>query len=540
MKQSTSDNKLIIDVMCGKLARWLRFLGIDTLYVHDANPSAVENLARKTGRTIVTRSNRFANRKGIALIILKAESLENQIAELGKYITLKQTTQSLRRCSLCNEPLQQIAKETVVDRVPPFVHQTQDEFLECPICKKVYWQGTHQRSIRNRIDTLLASLLLLTILLSSCTKKVLYHTTDHGVPIARILIADEQAAITVSSYALITIKSGAKRFRLEENDTIVITAKSPYPFPLELTTRNSMPIAINGTDYPGKITIMNETDLMVVNEVDLETYLKGVVPHEIGSRPFSEIEVVKAQAIAARTYAIKHLNLERHPRYDLVATVYDQVYKGMLYRSPIADSAVNATYGQIITYRGKLIEAKYSSTCGGITSDVRDNWGDEPVPYLKSMQDKSGAGTKSAFCSISPLFTWQERYDRGTFYEMLAMNLYGETNDSLRATQPITGFRLGRNSKSKRVTLLEITALSDTFAFKGLDIRKILKPGDKLLWSNFFTIHITSNSIIIDGRGAGHGCGMCQWGAIGMAQQGYTCDAILKHYYRGTRIEKAY
>jgi SpoIID/LytB domain protein len=530
---------LIVDAMCGKLARWLRFLGIDALYVPDADPAKVESLARRTGRTIVTRSHRFANRKGIKPIVLSTESLDSQIAELGKRLPLKQTITPLHRCSLCNEPLREIERGTVEDRVPPFVYQTQERFLECPNCKKVYWQGTHYRNIRKRLETLLALFLLVALLLPACTKKVLYHTTDRGVPIARILIAEEQPSITISSYAPITIKSGSKRFRLEAQDTIAITTQSRYSFPMEFTTANSIPIAINGTEYPGTITIRNDVELSVVNEVDLETYLKGVVPHEIGTRPLSEIEVVKAQAVAARTYAIKHLDLQNQPRYDLVATVFDQVYKGMLYRNPVADSAVDATYGQIITYRGTPIEAKYSSTCGGITSDVRDNWGDEVVPYLRSIRD-SPNDHKEPFCSISPLFRWKERYGKEPFYQMLSTNLFGEADDTVQTNRMITGFRLGRNAKSKRVTLLEVTTVSDTFSFKGLDIRRMLKPGEKLLWSNYFTIDFTADSIIIDGRGAGHGCGMCQWGAIGMAQRGYTFDAILKHYYPGTRIEKVY
>ncbi len=531
--------KFIADAMCGRLARWLRFLGIDTLYVRNAHPIDVENLARKTGRTIITRRERFLERKGLDTIVLKSELLENQIKELQKQLPLAWTPQSLHRCSLCNEPLKESDKQGIKERVPPYVYDTQERFLECPSCGRVYWQGTHYRRIRAYLETLFSSLLLLVLLLPGCTKKVLYHTSERGVPITRVLIAEEQSQVIFSSPAAINVTSGDKRYRLAAYDTVTITPRSRYHFPLQLSSVGKTPITVNGTAYPGIITIMKETQLLVVNTVDLETYLKGVVPHEIGSHPFSEIEVVKAQAVAARTYAIKHLDLERNPRYDLVATVFDQVYKGMLYRNPVADSAVNATYGKIIIYRGKPIEAKYSSTCGGITSDVRDNWGDEAVPYLRSIPD-SPAYAAQPFCSISPLFTWEERHAKPAFYRMLAEKLFGMPGDTLRTDWTITGLRLGRNAKSRRVTLLEIITPSDTFAFKGLDIRKMLKPGDKLLWSNYFTIINTTDSIIINGKGAGHGCGMCQWGAIAMARQGYTFDEIIKHYYRGTHIEKVY
>jgi SpoIID/LytB domain protein len=537
---SKDSNGFIIDSMCGKLARWLRFLGIDSLYAQDASAAAIERLALKSGRTIVTRSHKFDNHKGIKTIVLKAEDMERQIQELARHGALGHRSSELGRCSICNEPLKPVEKKRIKDLVPPFVYDTHELFLECSSCRKIYWQGTHFTHIKKRIEKLLALLMVCALLAPGCTKKVLYHTTERGVPIARILVADEQDLVTISCSSMLTITSGAKRLRLNPYDTVSISMGSPYAFPLELSAPNNVPISVNNIEYPGKIRIMNEPNLRVVNEVDLETYLKGVVPHEIGSRPPEEIEVIKAQAVAARTYAIKHLDLSERPLYDLVATVFDQVYKGMLYRNPLADSAINATYGEIITYRGKPIEAKYSSTCGGITSDTRDNWGDEPVPYLQSVPDNAESGAQNAFCSISPLFTWKERYAKEDFYRMLRINIYGDAEDSLLTPPTVTGFRLGRNPKSKRVTLLEVTVDSDTFAFKGLDIRKVLKPGDKLLWSNYFTIDITEDSILIDGKGAGHGCGMCQWGAIGMARKGYRYDEILRHYYRGTHVTKVY
>jgi len=398
---------------------------------------------------------------------------------------------------------------------------------------------------RKRVNekALLFIIAALFLVSSACTKKALYKTTRWGVPIVRVLVADEQPYVAIYSETIVSVRSSRKHFKLKAFDTLTIAQTDNYQFPLEFENKRGVPIFVSGIGYPGKVNVLLNSQLKVINVIDMETYVKGVVPHEIGTRPIDELEVVKAQAIAARTYAIKHLNLDRNPTYDLVASVYDQVYKGFQYRNALSDSAVTATYGEIIAYNGEPIEAKYSSTCGGITSDVTDNWGNDRVPYLRSIKDEPSPafGAQEPFCSISRLYTWEEKFSREDFYRMIRGNLYGTDSTGHIAERPsITGFNLKRNPRSKRVTTLEIKTETDEFVFKGLDIRKVLKEEDRLLWSNYFFIKSTQDSIFIQGKGAGHGCGMCQWGAIGMAQKGYQYKEILKHYYRGTNVKKLY
>lgn len=534
---------LIIDFMCGKLAKWLRFMGIDTLYVKESDPSIIENLALKTGRIIVTRSHKFKDRKKIAAVVLEEENLENQIIELSKKIDIKDNIKLLGRCSLCNSLLIQVEKESVKGKVPQYVFETQEKFFECSKCKKIYWQGTHYENIKKRIDGIFTTLLLISLLFYGCSKKALYKTNERSVPVVRVLIAEELTSITFHSSKPIIVTGVKDHFIIQPFDTFSITKNDNFCFPLLLDNSVNSPIFVNGIGYIGKIKVYLDSDLKLINFVDMETYIKGVVPHEIGTRTLAELEAVKAQAVAARTYALKHLNLYTRPLYDLVSTVYDQIYKGIQHRYAVSDSAVKETYGKIITYKGMPVEAKYSSTCGGRTSDARDNWGQETISYLRSIRDGPNVSLSkdNAFCSISPLFTWKRKYLKEEFYKMLKRNLSGEHCDSVnKEIGNITMLRIERNPRSKRVTKLTVETETGEFIFYGLDIRKALKDGDKILWSNYFYIETNKDTTIIQGKGAGHGCGMCQWGAIGMARKGFHYDEILKHYYRGTSVKKIY
>ena len=534
---------LILDSTLGRLAKWLRFMGIDTLYVKEGDTATIENLALKTGRIIVTKSHKLEGREKIETVVIDSENLKCQIKELSERIDMKCNTKLLGRCSLCNSLLIDIKKENVRGKIPSYVFDTQDKFLECPNCNKIYWQGTHYKNLKKRIDSILASLVLISLVFTGCAKKVFYKTNRMGIPMVRVLIEQNQNAIAIFPSNITTLKSLKKNFKIEPFDTFRITAIDNYDFPISFVSKHNSPIFLNGIGYPGEIIVYLDSNLTAINFVDMETYIKGVVPQELGVRSFSEIEAVKAQAVAARTYAFNHLKSSKKPLFDLVSTVYDQVYKGIQNRNPISDSAVNETFGKIITYQGSPIESKYSSTCGGITSDVTDNWGRETIPYLRSIIDspKYSSKDEDKFCSISPLYKWCKKYPREEFYSMLKNNLVSE---NIVSTKELIGniktICLGRNSRSKRVTTLKIKTDTDEFILRGLDIRKVLKDGNKILWSNYFYIEQSEDSIIIDGKGAGHGCGMCQWGAIGMARRGYYYDEILKHYYRGTNVKKIY
>jgi len=168
----------------------------------------------------------------------------------------------------------------------------------------------------------------------------------------------------------------------------------------------------NGTRYRGELAVTaTDSGLLVVNRVPVEDYLRGVVPLEIGlNRTPAERAAVEAQAVAARSYTYVRLGTPGRA-YDVRATVADQVYGGAGAERPLADAAVSATRGLVLTYGGRVVNAPYHSTCGGSTAEVPEVWWRQsPEPYLRRVSDRI-PGTARYYCEQSPTFTWTRSYD---------------------------------------------------------------------------------------------------------------------------------
>ncbi len=144
-------------------------------------------------------------------------------------------------------------------------------------------------------------------------------------------------------------------------------------------------LSLNGKPYRGLFVLKkSENGMSLVNIVNLEDYLKGVVPLELSPVTFNALEALKAQAVAARTYALKNIGRNKRLGFDLTDTQSSQVYGGMSAEHPLSNRAVEETEGEVIVYRGELIDALYTSTCGGMTEDSENVFSGKPVPYLKS------------------------------------------------------------------------------------------------------------------------------------------------------------
>ncbi|MGI8784171.1 MAG: SpoIID/LytB domain-containing protein [Acidobacteriota bacterium] len=157
---------------------------------------------------------------------------------------------------------------------------------------------------------------------------------------------------------------------------------------LRVSASGDSPVEVDGKPYRGSVHIFKNTRgrLTVVNEIALEWYLRGVVPNELSPFSFPEIEALKAQAVAARTFALRNLGqFERQERFDLYSTDRSQVYRGIASERPLSDQAVAETAGVIVTHEGRPISAMYSSTCGGHTEDFEAVFGGPLVPYLRGV-----------------------------------------------------------------------------------------------------------------------------------------------------------
>jgi len=289
-------------------------------------------------------------------------------------------------------------------------------------------------------------------------------------------------------------------------------------------------------------TSENAKSMMVLNVVWVEDYLRGVVPAEIGKLGEEEIEALKAQAIAARTYSLSRLGQYKKSGYDLEASVLDQVYNGVDGEDPVVSEAIKQSAGKVIAYRGKLIHAYYHANSGGKTEYVENVWGRQEVPYLISVDDDD-------FCSWAKNYNWEEIWDRQDLERNLSAYL-----DSLRLL-PASGFGrlvdllIKRISPSGRIEVLEVVTDSGTYRVYKDKIRWALRKGSDpnlILPSTLFDLEIergfdnSITSVTATGRGNGHGVGMCQTGAIGMAREGYSCEEILTHYYPGVNIIRSY
>jgi uncharacterized protein with PIN domain len=144
------DVRLLVDATAGKLARWLRILGLDTDYIATCDIPPIVKLARQSGRKVVSRNTALLERLGEG-ILLESDALEEQVKQVVRTVG-EENLALFTRCSVCNVGLESVKKETVKGRIPEYVYETQDEFAMCPGCGRYYWQGTHWDKMKADIE----------------------------------------------------------------------------------------------------------------------------------------------------------------------------------------------------------------------------------------------------------------------------------------------------------------------------------------------------------------------------------------------------
>ena len=148
--------KFLADNMLGRLATWLRLLGYDTAYRPEADDSELARVARAEDRVLLTRDVELTRRRGLRHLLIESENVDEQLQQVFRALDLT-ARQAFSRCAECNVPLDPASKETIQSQVPPYVFQTQDHFLRCPRCQRVYWRGTHWARMLARIEDLRSS-----------------------------------------------------------------------------------------------------------------------------------------------------------------------------------------------------------------------------------------------------------------------------------------------------------------------------------------------------------------------------------------------
>jgi len=278
-------------------------------------------------------------------------------------------------------------------------------------------------------------------------------------------------------------------------------------------------IYINRQRFRGITNIIRIPDkgLLVVNVVDLEDYVKGVLYHEVSPR--WPIAALKAQAVAARTYALYRMESSKDKDFDLTNDIYSQVYGGKNSERYRTNLAVEETRKKVLTFQGKILPAYFHAACAGHTEDVSELWKEDLLP-LK--------GVRCPFCVNSPHYRWKKNFRVKDVQDKLNSRGY-----NIGLIQEISVLE---RDPSGRIRQLKITTRDGhTVMISGKDFREIVGPNE--IRSNNYEVVMFGYYFDLLGYGWGHGVGLCQWGAFEMARQHYQYDDILKFYYPGAKIE---
>ncbi len=272
--------------------------------------------------------------------------------------------------------------------------------------------------------------------------------------------------------------------------------------------------------YYGEAILVPTSDgITAINYVQLEDYLASVVGGEVPAN--WPAEALKAQAVAARSYALYKRRHQSNALYDLEDTTSSQVYKGLESETNTTRHAVTSTEGQVLTHNNRIIEAVFHSSSGGHTENVEDVWS-SPRPYLVGVRD---------FDRGAPVFQWREVFSQS------------DISSKISDVGKVLSMKPERTTPQGRVASMRIEGSDGSKVIDGDELRKTLD-----LRSSLFTVvpqygsKKSSNAapvaFQINGRGFGHGVGLSQWGSYFLARQGYNYRQILGHYYRNTTLAK--
>ena len=343
--------------------------------------------------------------------------------------------------------------------------------------------------------------------------------------------------------------------------------------------------------FYGTLRLIPEGDqFWAVNDIPLEQYLTSVISSEMNAH--APLEFLKVHAIVSRSWLIAQLERKKandtgcrqnsqdavsnhgksvsplsapnneaaparqiirwydhddHVLFDVCADDHCQRYQGLARITEAAVRAVRETAGQVLTYRGEVVDARFSKCCGGITEEYQTCWDDTPHPELASVRDCDSNGQdfcdthdeallstilNNYDCSTQDFYSWTVEYSPKALGELILQKSgidVGDVMDLIPLERGISG----------RIRLLRIVGSRCSVEVgKELEIRRLLSPSH--LYSSAFTPRLSDGVWKLQGRGWGHGVGMCQIGAAVMASKGYKCEEILRHYYPNSMVERLY
>jgi stage II sporulation protein D len=275
--------------------------------------------------------------------------------------------------------------------------------------------------------------------------------------------------------------------------------------------------SINNRVFQGTAEIfVKDEKFLIINHVDIEIYLNGVLAKEVSDK--WPIEALKAQAIASRTYAVYRKSISQDKPFDMTDDIYSQVYGGKNSEKYRSSLAVKSTQGLVLHYKNKIFPAFFHASCGGSTENAANLWDVNLKPL---------GGRRCPFCKTHPHYSWKKNVRLKDIQDKLKKAGYDLW--LIKKIKPI------RRNRSGRIETLEITTRDKKkIQISGKDFRNIIGPNE--IRSNNYKVIMKGYYADIVGKGWGHGVGLCQWGAYEMALRRYRYDRILKFYYPGVKI----
>lgn len=332
-----------------------------------------------------------------------------------------------------------------------------------------------------------------------------------GGPQKEISIAGESIRAWSFEGALLGEESGQVRLHAR-GGRIAWGAEKTLPSPVDIASTSGL--RLNGKLRVHRVRVSAAKDrLEAVAVLQLEDYVAAVVSRE--APPAFHPEALSALAVAARTYALLAMEKPRGPTHDLVSGVEDQVFEGTDGIAEMFRKAAASTRGEVLSYQGALARTVFHSTCGGKTETARNAWGRD-VPYLRSLACDD--------CLASPTRRWEHRMTAKEG-KRVALSLGVRANEGLRID-------VAERSSTGRVSRIRIASGGVSREVSASAFRR--EAGYARVKSLAMKIVPAGNGWIFSGNGYGHGVGMCQWGADGMAENGKTYSQILARYYPGT------
>lgn len=352
-------------------------------------------------------------------------------------------------------------------------------------------------------------------------------------PDLRIGLAAEQGSVTISPVA------GKGMARTDAGKSVSLAAGQSYDVRWQAgaflvgreklrgevllirpSDKSDEGLALDGRRYRGALELRHRgAGLTAVNIVPVDDYLLSVVPEEMPTD--WPAEALKAQSVAARSFALKSRGRHAAEGYDLCTTTHCQLYKGIASEKTASTAAVRATRGEVLTYGGQPIEALFHTDSGGMTESSEDVWRSH-VPYLRAVRD-TPLGTMS----------WTKTMSIAALEQKLAAK--GHNIGRLRAIE-LSPLAVGRAAKDRtasgRVRAMTVTGTKGSVTLSGTAWRSLLG-----LKSTLFDAKLTKDSVTFTGFGAGHGLGISQWGAKRLAETGKSYADILHHYYTGVTLQ---